>query len=134
MHHSKYRLFRVVLGVLFILTQALQPALAADATNAPKAIRQPAAKTEEPIVRAIAVEGLRTLSSDVVLKVVKKTVVGERLDPQRVQEDLQAIIDTGFFSNVEAALAPADDGVKIIFLPTENPLVQSIKIETEVLR
>jgi len=134
MHHSKYRLFRVVLGVLFILTQALQPALAADATDAPKAIRQPAAKTEEPIVRAIAVEGLRTLSSDVVLKVVKKTVVGERLDPQRVQEDLQAIIDTGFFSNVEAALAPADDGVKIIFLPTENPLVQSIKIETEVLK
>lgn len=134
MHRTEYRLYWIVLAAICIVAQALQPVFAAEALEVPKTIRQPAAKADEPVVRAIAVEGLDTLSSDVVLKVVKKTVVGERLDPQRVQEDLQAIIDTGYFSSVEAALAPVDDGVKIIFLPTENPIIQSIKVESEILK
>ncbi|NLN18504.1 MAG: BamA/TamA family outer membrane protein [Firmicutes bacterium] len=122
MRHADYRLIRVVLVGLFVLTQISQPAWAA------------ASRVHDPIVRAIAVEGLRTLSPEVVLKAVTKTVVGEPLDPRRVQEDLEAIIETGYFSNVEAGLAPEGDGVKVVFLPTENPVVQSVRIETEVLK
>ena len=35
---------------------------------------------------------------------------------------------------MEAGLAPEGDGVKVVFLPTENPVVQSVRIETEVLK
>jgi outer membrane protein insertion porin family len=121
------RPYVVVFTALFLITQGLTTsAIAADAESAGDA-------GEEPFVRAIAVEGLESVPAETVLAEVKSTKVGDRLSPDRVRDDLQSILDTGYFSDVEARLAPEGDGVKVVFLPTENPVVKDIRIETDVL-
>ncbi len=96
---------------------------------------QAAASTSKPkyIVRAVAVDGLHSVPEKTVLDQVKKTTIGSEFSEDNVREDMQAIMSTGYFSDVEARLAPQDDGVKVIFTVVENEKVKSIRIETSLL-
>jgi outer membrane protein insertion porin family len=124
------RPYVVVFLALFFVAQTFV-GLAAEADTNAKANTDQA--TEEPFVTAIDVEGLQSISKSVVLAEIKNTKVGDRLDPEQVREDLKAILEIGRFTDVEARLTPEDDGVKVIFLVNENPVVTGFNIETEVL-
>lgn len=81
-----------------------------------------------PLVRKIEVVGNNHIATIQILSMVTRTKVGMPVQEDLVKEDLQAIADLGYFSDLKASFEPFDDGVKVIFRLSENPLVQAIEI------
>lgn len=81
-----------------------------------------------PRVTSIVVEGNTLVSSDDILKVIS-TKIGDPVVNNRVQRDIQAIFDLGYFTDVRVDTRFFLDGVKLIFNVLENPVVKEIVIE-----
>lgn len=80
----------------------------------------------------IKVVGNTTVSSDYVLSIVK-TKPGEEANQQVVSDDIKAIFNLGYFSNVDAHFVTGDDGLTLEFQVTENPVVKDIQFEGNTL-
>lgn len=135
MRSSMRNLYIVLLGCMLLLTQAALPVVAQDLSSSTPQLRSSFVQQKQPelIVRAIAVEGLIHVPEQVVMSAITDTIVGEPFNSDKVRDDLQAIMDLGYFQDAEAKLYAEGDGVKVVFLPVENDVVKRIKIETEVL-
>lgn len=79
--------------------------------------------------------GLKILSVDVegVLNVVPEHVlsavtskVGEAMNEARLGKDADAIFELGFFANVDYKIVDEENGVRVVFMVEENPVVESI--------
>jgi len=79
-------------------------------------------------VARVNVSGNSQVTSDYILGVVS-TKVGQTLDRDVLQKDIEAIYNQGFFSFVDADLTPEPDGVAVTFSVRENPIVESIVFE-----
>ena len=86
------------------------------------------AKAEAVSVARVSVSGNSQVTSDYILGVVS-TKAGQTLDRDVLQKDIEAIYNQGFFSFVDADLAPEQDGVAVTFSVRENPIVESIVFE-----
>ncbi|MGE5553973.1 MAG: outer membrane protein assembly factor [Betaproteobacteria bacterium] len=84
------------------------------------------AQAANSLVKGIKIEGNREIKSDVILAVVKATKIGETATEEAVRQDLQAIMDLGYFFNVSARFAPTEGGVTVIFEVIENPKLKEI--------
>jgi outer membrane protein assembly complex protein YaeT len=105
---------RVALVVLAFLGLAMPPAL-----SAPGA----------PMVVAVSVTGNAHVPTDRILAVVS-TKVGDPFDPAKVQADLRAIADLGFFAGQAPPLIKQrPDGIAVTFRVIENPVVTSIRFD-----
>ena len=80
-----------------------------------------------PVAR-VSVSGNSQVTSNYILGVVS-TKVGQTLDRDVLQKDIEAIYNQGFFSFVDADLTPEQDGVAVTFSVRENPIVESIVFE-----
>ncbi|NLY88993.1 MAG: BamA/TamA family outer membrane protein [Firmicutes bacterium] len=84
--------------------------------------------TEQPVVLAIEITGNRQITDETILRAVSNIRLGEALDETAVRKDLQAIQNLGYFSMVEADVAPLLGGIKIIITVYENPIIKEIRI------
>lgn len=80
--------------------------------------------TGEKII-AVEVEGLKTVSQETVLEVVK-VKPGDLLTEDAVRVDLEAISDIGLFFNVAARFYPHLGGIKLVYEVVENPMIASV--------
>jgi outer membrane protein assembly factor BamA len=106
------RTSRSVLAVLAFFGLVMPPAHAAPA---------------EPTVVSVSVTGNAHVPTDRILAVLS-TKVGDPFDPAKVQADLRAIADLGFFADqAPPVIRQRPDGVAITFRVIENPVVTSIR-------
>lgn len=96
----------------------------------PAGVKKDEASGEEvtPRITAIVVEGNNNVSPDEILKVIS-TKIGDPVVESKVQRDIQAIFDMGYFTDVRVDTRFFVGGVKLIFNVLENPVVKSIEIQ-----
>jgi outer membrane protein insertion porin family len=93
----------------------------------------------QAIIRKIEYKGNHRISGNTI-KAAIKTNEGDIYDPQAISQDVDAIWLLGFFDNIEVEVEPYQDGIKIIFLVLERPVVKNINfagndsIKTKKLR
>lgn len=82
------------------------------------------------IISDVEFQGLKTLTSDFVLSQIKSKI-GSRLNVSVLQNDLQGIYATGFFSD-KMSVEPEienDERIKLTFLLEENILVTNVAVK-----
>jgi len=79
------------------------------------------------IVVDISVKGNRMLEDAAILDQVK-TKVGDVYSPEKIQADIRAIYNMGFFNDIKIDSTDEPSGKKIIFVVKENPEIAKIKI------
>lgn len=87
----------------------------------------PAFAESNPTVMMIDVEGNNHISDDTVLGAASKTQIGQPLNVQSVQQDMQSIMDLGCFANIEVKTEKFFDGIKLVFVVVENPVFKEIQ-------
>lgn len=80
------------------------------------------------LITAMETRGNKIIPAEEILSVVK-TKVGEQIDNKKLQEDLQAIYNLGYFFNVQLGSESNQEGVKLIFEVVENPTLTGITIK-----
>ncbi len=82
-----------------------------------------------PIVASVSVEGNRHVPTDDILAVIT-TKPGDPFDPAKIQNDLRAIADLGFFADqAPPTIKQRRDGVAVTFRVVENPVLTAIHFE-----
>ncbi len=104
----------VIVAFLFLLSANNRQPLNAQGNEAASAV-----------VKNIEFKGNNRISSSTV-KAAIKTNVGDFYDPQAISQDVDAIWLLGFFDNIEVEVEPYGDGIKVIFLVSERPVVKNI--------
>ncbi|MFP4481742.1 MAG: outer membrane protein assembly factor [Thermovirgaceae bacterium] len=84
------------------------------------------ATAQNPLVSGIGVTGNTEVVDEHVLGVVE-TEVGEPLDRDQIQEDVDAIYGLGFFSLVDVSIESQAGGAYVEFEVVENPIVQKVE-------
>jgi len=79
-------------------------------------------------VVGVGVSGNKQVASNFILSVVE-TKVGEPLDRELVQKDIDNIYGLGFFSLVDVSLSPQSGGVYVEYEVVENPTIKEIVFE-----
>ncbi|MDR3264472.1 MAG: outer membrane protein assembly factor, partial [Synergistaceae bacterium] len=79
----------------------------------------------EPVVASVGVRGNDQVTAGYILGVVE-TKAGDALDRDRLQRDIEAIYNQGFFSFVDVDLSSLADGVSVVYSVRENPIVEDI--------
>ncbi|MBI2263700.1 MAG: BamA/TamA family outer membrane protein [Armatimonadetes bacterium] len=86
-----------------------------------------------PNVTDVAVSGNTQVSVEEILKVVT-IKVGDPYGPEQLKKDLQAIFDTGYFTDVRVDSRPYKGGLAVTFQVLENPVIREIEISgTEIV-
>ena len=81
-----------------------------------------------PRIYMFDVEGNEKVSATEILGVVSNSRIGEPLDPKKIQSDMQAIMNLGYFSDVQVTTEKMFDGIKLSFVVVENPPFKEVKI------
>lgn len=126
-------------GILLTGAQA-QAAPAAEAA-APAVNKEAPARADYSgkIVSAVKIHGNQTAKDDELLPLVH-VKPGDKWQAQAIQSDLKALYESGWFSDVTATFVEAPEGVQIIYVVRENPVLQRVeisgntKVPTERLR
>ena len=93
--------------------------------NSHKLLNAQGNEAASTIVKKIEFSGNKRISSSTI-KTAIKTNVGDFYDPQAISQDVDAIWLLGFFDNIEVEVEPYGDGIKVIFLVLERPVVKNI--------
>ncbi|GJQ59345.1 MAG: outer membrane protein assembly factor BamA [Candidatus Scalindua sp. AMX11] len=81
--------------------------------------------SSEVNIKKIEVRGCKRVSA-LSVKAATKIRVGDSYDAQAVGQDVDAIWSLGFFNNIEVELEPFEDGILLVFLVTERPVVRNV--------
>jgi len=82
------------------------------------------------IIKGIRIEGLRNVILDQLPHISTfSTKKDKRLDYSALQDDVQRIFLTGYFSSVNPILREEEYGTIVVFSVTENTVIQEIKFE-----
>lgn len=146
-HVSRQKLRRrgLTAALIFCLAAFPQPGRAQQPPPAPQpqppAQQQPPQQQQPPPtqpqppqqpqrrVRAIEIRGNKHISTEQILPAVTNTKVGEPVLDEKLREDLRSLVDLGWFADVTVRFETEDDGVRVVFLVIENPIVAEIIIE-----
>jgi outer membrane protein insertion porin family len=79
-------------------------------------------------VIAVEVQGNTHVPTSQVLAVVS-TKPNDPLNEEKLRNDVQAILATGLFADAVLRLEPVPEGVNVIFVVVENPVVTSIAVK-----
>ncbi len=86
------------------------------------------ANQSSPPVVAIRVEGNENISTDLILSAVELSL-REPFSPPTVQNDINAIYDLGYFSQVYVDTVTYPDGIEVIYVVEEFQIIEEIRIE-----
>lgn len=81
-----------------------------------------------PNVVAVEVEGNRQVDTNYILSIVG-TKAGQPAEREQIDKDVEAIYNLGFFSYVDVRVEPVADGIKVVYVVQENPVVKEIRFE-----
>jgi outer membrane protein insertion porin family len=81
---------------------------------------------ESQIVKQIIVEGNRKVESDAVLTTIK-TRAEDRLDVKKIREDIKALHELGYFSDIKVFTEPMAGGIQLIYAVKEKASIIEIK-------
>lgn len=81
------------------------------------------------LVAEVLVEGVEGELEDLVYNVIR-TSPGRTTTRSQLQEDINAIFATGFFSNANVVPSDTPLGVRITYTVTPNPVLQRVELET----
>ncbi|KUL01036.1 MAG: Surface antigen (D15), partial [Synergistales bacterium 54_9] len=84
-----------------------------------------AANAQSPLVVGVGVRGNSEVVDEHILSVVG-TKIGEPLDQDQIQEDIDAIYGLGFFSLVDVSVTPQMGGAYVEFQVVENPVIEKV--------
>ncbi|MBU0579644.1 MAG: BamA/TamA family outer membrane protein, partial [Candidatus Margulisbacteria bacterium] len=77
----------------------------------------------------ITITGNRTLLEAEIFQMITRNVrAGQRIQMERIQSDLEALYSTGYFSNVSANYYLQRDGVQVVYILEENPVIKKVSI------
>ncbi len=105
-------------------SESSQPAQQLSAPQ-PEAQPMPEAASSLKIVKAIDIQGNKSIGIAQILARIK-TRVGEEYQDAVVSDDLKRLYNTGHFSDVQIDHEPLDDGTKVIVRLKEKPIVGEI--------
>jgi outer membrane protein insertion porin family len=57
------------------------------------------------------------------------TKAGQPAEREQIDKDVEAIYNLGFFSYVDVRVEPVADGIKVVYVVQENPVVKEIRFE-----
>jgi outer membrane protein insertion porin family len=123
-------LFRVALVALLAMPFVPRAALAQmapGAAPAPGASPAPSSGSME-IVQEMSVRGNAKVESDAILTLLK-TRKADPLNEATLREDLKALHELGYFSDVRVYKQPVEGGVHLVFQVAEKPAITSISYE-----
>lgn len=98
-------------------------------TTPPTTIPQPASEEARVLVSEVEVSGVDGELRDLVYNTIR-TNPGRTTTRSRLQEDINAIYATGYFSNVKVTPEDTQYGVKITFELQPNPVLNRLEIDT----
>jgi len=90
-------------------------------------------------VKEIAIQGNRKIEKQAILHKIR-TKIGEKFDPQNVDEDIKAIYDIGYFEDIKVDIKEIEGGLRVTYIVSERPLIKKItfrgnkKVKTETLQ
>ncbi len=88
----------------------------------------PAASTPAPNVVILDVQGNSHIPAEKILGVISSTKIGQPLNSNNVQLDMQAIMALGYFADVRAKTEELLGGIKLIFVVVENPEFKELQL------
>ncbi|MBF0498515.1 MAG: BamA/TamA family outer membrane protein [Candidatus Riflebacteria bacterium] len=83
---------------------------------------------ESNIVKGFKVEGNRLIKEDVILLNLKMKV-GDRLENDKIQEEIARLGEMGYFSYVGADVKSSDTGKEVVFKVEENAIIGEIEVK-----
>ncbi len=92
------------------------------------ALAIPARAESTPIVITFELQGNAHIPAEKVLGVITNTRMGAPFDAKSAQNDAQAIMDLGYFADVQVKTENMLNGVKVIFEVFENPIFKEVQI------
>jgi outer membrane protein insertion porin family len=108
------------------------PTAPATPDAAPGAPSAPPAQSAEPeprvLVGEVVVKGADGTFQDEVYRAIR-TQPGRTTTRSQLQEDINAVFATGFFSNVKAVPEDTPLGVRVTFEVVLNPVLQTVRVE-----
>src|SRR6056297_1482186 len=111
MRHNHY--FKISMMAVLVLALTITVTISA------------AAQSPFDEIKKISVEGNENISEFEILSNVV-TEVGDTLDQDLLREDLRAVFDMGYFSDVNIAFENYQNGLHVIFEIVENPILKEI--------
>ncbi len=126
MLHKYIIIFAIVFAIFFSL-------------DSPKLLNAQGNEAVSAVIKKIEFKGNDRVSSSTI-KAAIRTNQGDTYDPKAISRDVDAIWLLGFFDNIEVEVEPFEDGVKVIFLVLERPVIKSIsfagndEVKTKKLR
>ncbi|TDX48803.1 BamA/OMP85 family outer membrane protein [Orenia marismortui] len=105
-------------GILFILVSIIL-------INANQVM---ANNTNYNVITDLAVSGNKAIEEQRILDQVK-TKVGNEISNEQLREDMKAIYNLGYFSNIQILFKNYKSGVQVVFKVDENPILTKIVIE-----
>ena len=81
----------------------------------------------QQMVAKVRVEGNERIGSDAIRSVIK-TAEGQPFSPAKLQEDIKAIYNMGYFEDVRVDARDAPEGKEVVFKVRENPIVDVIEV------
>ena len=112
--------------------QAIPPAQLEPApAPAPAPAQQEQAAAPQPgaeKITAVKISGNRRIETAAIMPALR-VKAGEALDPAKVDADLKAIYQLGYFKDVKAQTEAADGGVVLEYVVQEKPIVREVKVE-----
>jgi outer membrane protein insertion porin family len=88
--------------------------------------REAIAKSD--LIQDLAVEGSRRIEKDAILQRVHSKP-GMRVSAKQVRDDILGIFQLGYFESVDAQEEDVANGVRLVFVVKEKPIIQSIDFE-----
>ncbi len=86
---------------------------------------EPATEESKKIVKAIEIQGNKTIGIPLILSKIK-TRVGQEYLQNIISDDLKRLYNTGYFSDVSVDRKDYEDGFKVIIYLTEKPIIDKI--------
>ncbi|MDQ7824797.1 MAG: POTRA domain-containing protein [Candidatus Eremiobacteraeota bacterium] len=87
--------------------------------------KKPGSEEVTPRITAVVIEGNSAVPTDEIMRVIS-TKIGDPVVESKIQRDIQAIFDMGYFTDVRVDTRFFVGGVKLIFNLLENPVVKEV--------
>src|SRR5262249_15206382 len=80
------------------------------------------------IVKVIDIVGNHKIESAAIRSRIR-IQVGDKLDRERVSEDIRSLYGMGYFDAISADAEPTEGGARLVFKVKEKPIISKIKYE-----